>query len=606
MAEFRTIHTTYGLTAMAQAEATGTPINLTHIAVGDGNGNPVAVTEGMTNLVRERFRATVNRVYQDPTTPNRFTAELVIPAAEGGFVLREVGVFDATGSLFAVGNLPDTYKPVASEGAYADTIVRMEFLVTNASVVTLQIDPNVAVASQAWVINNVNACFILPGGTTGQVLRKASNGCGDTEWADPSNVNVTVNTVEETQTLAAAQTVVDWVDVTNNGLAVYVEGVRLRPDQWTPDATLNTRITLATSYPAGTKIVGAQNEPASQMVDPLVQAQNLADVPDKALGRQNLGVYSKAETDQKAPAGAVVYFARNSAPAGWLKANGAAISRAVYADLFAAIGTTFGAGDGFNTFNLPDLRGEFVRGWDDGRGVDTGRAFGSSQADAFRAHTHAGSAASDGAHAHTASSSTTGSHAHTASSASAGSHAHSASSATAGSHAHTASSGVDGSHSHTASSSAAGSHYHTGHTGYAGEHSHTFGIFEPDDNLGNYIASDAGGDESTAYTTSSSGAHNHTFNTSTQPDHSHVITVANAGSHDHAITVASAGDHNHAVTVANAGDHSHSISVTSAGDHSHSITVSEASAHTHAITIGNTGGTETRPRNVALLACIKF
>ena len=80
------------------------------------------------------------------------------------------------------------------------------------------------------------------------------------------------------------------------------------------------------------------------------------------------------------PAGQVDYFAMNAAPTGYLKANGAAISRTAYADLFTAIGTTFGVGDGSTTFNLPDLRGEFLRGWDDGRGIDSGRAFGSAQA----------------------------------------------------------------------------------------------------------------------------------------------------------------------------------------------------------------------------------
>ena len=84
------------------------------------------------------------------------------------------------------------------------------------------------------------------------------------------------------------------------------------------------------------------------------------------------------------PSGTVLYFAGQSAPAGWLKANGAAVSRTAYAALFAAIGTTYGAGDGRSTFNLPDLRGEFIRGWDDGRGVDTGRVFGSAQGDAIR------------------------------------------------------------------------------------------------------------------------------------------------------------------------------------------------------------------------------
>lgn len=77
--------------------------------------------------------------------------------------------------------------------------------------------------------------------------------------------------------------------------------------------------------------------------------------------------------------GSVIYIANNSAPSGYLKANGALISRATYANLFAAIGTTFGAGDGSTTFALPDLRGEFMRGWDDSRGIDSGRAFGSSQ-----------------------------------------------------------------------------------------------------------------------------------------------------------------------------------------------------------------------------------
>jgi hypothetical protein len=79
------------------------------------------------------------------------------------------------------------------------------------------------------------------------------------------------------------------------------------------------------------------------------------------------------------PAGTIQYFAGSSAPDGYLKANGATISRTTYADLFTAIGTTFGVGDGSTTFGIPDLRGEFARGWDDARGVDSGRAFGSAQ-----------------------------------------------------------------------------------------------------------------------------------------------------------------------------------------------------------------------------------
>ena len=84
------------------------------------------------------------------------------------------------------------------------------------------------------------------------------------------------------------------------------------------------------------------------------------------------------------PSGQIGLFAMDYAPTGWLKANGAVLSRTVYTNLFAAIGTRFGAGDGHSTFNLPDLRGEFPRFWDDLRGVDAGRVLGSWQSDAIR------------------------------------------------------------------------------------------------------------------------------------------------------------------------------------------------------------------------------
>jgi microcystin-dependent protein len=88
------------------------------------------------------------------------------------------------------------------------------------------------------------------------------------------------------------------------------------------------------------------------------------------------------------PSGAVAHFARNTAPTGWLKANGAAVSRTTYASLFSAIGTTFGVGDGSTTFNLPDLRGYFTRNWADNGSIDSGRSFGSTQADELKSHNH--------------------------------------------------------------------------------------------------------------------------------------------------------------------------------------------------------------------------
>lgn len=104
------------------------------------------------------------------------------------------------------------------------------------------------------------------------------------------------------------------------------------------------------------------------------------------------------------PAGTVVMYAANTAPSGWLECNGASVNRTTYAALFAVIGTTFGSSSG-TVFNVPDLRGHFVRGWDNGRGVDSARAFGSSQSNQVGPHTHtatsSGSTSSDGAHTHT-------------------------------------------------------------------------------------------------------------------------------------------------------------------------------------------------------------
>jgi hypothetical protein len=89
---------------------------------------------------------------------------------------------------------------------------------------------------------------------------------------------------------------------------------------------------------------------------------------------------TKQYVDQfRTPPGAIMTFAMSAAPAGWLYCNGQQVNRVTYAALFSAIGTTYGAGNGSSTFNLPDLRGEFIRGWDNGRGIDTGRAFGSTQ-----------------------------------------------------------------------------------------------------------------------------------------------------------------------------------------------------------------------------------
>lgn len=490
---YQSLFTNYGMQRLAEASAAGVPINLTQMAVGDGNGNPTAPSELQTHLVRERYRAAINRVYQDAADPQQFVAELVIPAATGGFTLREIGVFDVDGSLLVVGNLPDVYKPTADEGAFADTVVRVVFRVDNADNITLVIDPNTAVASQTWVLNSVTAATVIPGGNVGQFLGKKSNADGDVEWQELTDITVNVRTLGERQTLAAGQTTVTLALTTTDGLAVYVNGIRIDKGsgtgEWSPDETDDTVLHLGQAYPAGTRLSLYQNEPTGSAAVPLERNRNLADVPDKAQARTNLGIYSKEEVDQRCrQPGDIFYTAANTAPARSLKANGATVSRIAYAKLFAAIGTRFGAGDGSSTFNLPDLRGEFVRGWDDGRGVDGGRELGSYQGGSLQLHGHSGSAA------------------------------------TAGKHGHSGKTTVNGTHSHTM----------------------TFLRDRSPVDPGNAVMGDENYYGEQTHTTSKDGAH------------------------------------------------IHGLSIDQGGEHSHTIT------------IGNTGGSETRPRNIALLACIAF
>lgn len=112
-----------------------------------------------------------------------------------------------------------------------------------------------------------------------------------------------------------------------------------------------------------------------------------ASTASAARSNLGLGTASTADTTQLVPPGAVLPFAMSTAPSGWLECDGSSVLRATYPDLFTAIGTTHGSVDGTH-FTLPDLRGEFIRGWDHGKGTDSGRAFASTQTDTFAAHTH--------------------------------------------------------------------------------------------------------------------------------------------------------------------------------------------------------------------------
>ena len=327
---YQTLVTTLGLAKIAAAVANDSTVALFEMALGDGNGNPVSPSVSQTSLAREVYRDQLNVLRIDENNPNYLIAELVVPTTEGGWTVREVGLYDNAGALIAVGNFPDTYKPILSEGAARDLVVRMVIEVAQPDALTLSIDPRIVLATRQWVADNFTLAIGRPGGTTGEVLRKRSNADGDFEWYDPaSGLNITVNTVEELQTLAASQTVVTLAIATTTGAAIYVEGIRLFSDDYTVDD--ETHITLAESYPAGSKILIVQNEPLSSF-EFLEKSRNLGEIADAGPAAQaaaiaNLGLASNADLlaairasvfGALYPVGEILITRRAGAPNTWL------------------------------------------------------------------------------------------------------------------------------------------------------------------------------------------------------------------------------------------------------------------------------------------------
>ncbi|WP_225548632.1 phage tail protein [Chromobacterium violaceum] len=150
--DFFTLLTAVGKAKLAAAASGGAPLKLSQMAVGEGdNGAYYTPTESQTALKSEAWRAGLNHLSTDPANPNWIVAELVIPDQVGGFTIREVGVFDADGALFAVGKFPESYKPVLADGANKQLYVRMILEVSNATAVTLMVDPSVVLATRGSV-----------------------------------------------------------------------------------------------------------------------------------------------------------------------------------------------------------------------------------------------------------------------------------------------------------------------------------------------------------------------------------------------------------------------------------------------------------------------
>ncbi len=147
---FYTILTDIGKAKIANATALGTVVQLTHIAVGDGNGVEIVPDQTDNVLANEVWRAALNSIDVDPVNPDWIVAEGYIPSTDGGFTVREVGLFDLAGDMIAIGSYPDTYKPTLASGSAKDLYIKVIIEVSSASSVELKIDPAVVLASRAF------------------------------------------------------------------------------------------------------------------------------------------------------------------------------------------------------------------------------------------------------------------------------------------------------------------------------------------------------------------------------------------------------------------------------------------------------------------------
>ena len=153
--KYYAILTNQGAARLANATMLGSKLNLTQMAVGDANGVLPTPDPAQTKLINQKRIAPLNLLSVDPNNQSQIIAEQIIPENEGGFWIREIGLYDDEGVLIAVANCPETYKPQLQEGSGRTQTIRMILVVTNTEVITLKIDPSVVLATRKYVDDKV-------------------------------------------------------------------------------------------------------------------------------------------------------------------------------------------------------------------------------------------------------------------------------------------------------------------------------------------------------------------------------------------------------------------------------------------------------------------
>ena len=403
MADYYTLLTNAGIAYETACKAAGAPIKLSQISVGDGGGtvyNPAATA---TALKREVWRGPLNALFQDEKNPSWLLAEVTIPPEEGGWYVREAGLWTDTGILYAIVKYPESFKPVlATSGSGKEFYIRSIFETSNASIVTLLIDDTVVKATRAWVMSYLaDELAKLDGkqsvrvATADNIVLSGAQQIDGVAVLSGQRVLVTAQTVAKDNGIYVAANGA-WVRAADAntsakvtpGLTVMVEEGAANGDSlW--HLTTNAPVTLDTAALAFEKLAGRTGIQAGTYKSLTVDKYGRATAgtnPETLAGFGIKDTYTKAEIEamiaqaSALPVGAVVGFPKTAVPPGFLEIDGSVQSIATYPDLFAYLGTTFNTGgEGAGNFRLPESRGEFLRGWDHGRGVDTGRTIGSWQ-----------------------------------------------------------------------------------------------------------------------------------------------------------------------------------------------------------------------------------
>ncbi|EFN4312949.1 TPA: phage tail protein [Escherichia coli] len=429
--KFYTLLTDIGAAKLASAAALGVPLKITHMAVGDGGGTLPTPDAKQTALVNEKRRAALNMLYIDPQNSSQIIAEQVIPENEGGWWIREVGLFDESGALIAVGNCPESYKPQLAEGSGRTQTVRMVLITSSTDNITLKIDPAVVLATRKYVDDKVLELKVYvddqmakhlaaPDPHSQYAPKESPTFTGTPKAPTPAAGNNTTQVATTAFVQAALTALINGAPATldtlkeiaaainndpnfsttiNNALALKapLSSPALTGTPTAPTAAQsvnNTQIaTTAFVKSAIAAMVGSApaaldtlnelasalgNDPnfATTMLNALAGKQPLDNTLTNLSGKDVAGLlaYLGLGEGSALPVGVPVPWPSATPPTGWLKCNGAAFSAEEYPELAKV----------YPKNKLPDLRGEFIRGWDDGRGVDAGRQLLSSQGDAIR------------------------------------------------------------------------------------------------------------------------------------------------------------------------------------------------------------------------------